>query len=103
MYVDYTSLHGLSAGITANTTTDLKLFVVFFTTQNSRNGVIKRRLFARVLLLCQHRMVKTRMQLLANAASGQVAYRSYAHAVQSIYREGGLFGFYKVCVCVCFW
>jgi Mitochondrial carrier protein len=41
-------------------------------------------------------MVKTRMQLLANAASGQVAYTGYRHAIQSIYKEAGIKGFYKV-------
>jgi Mitochondrial carrier protein len=43
-------------------------------------------------------MVKTRMQLLANAASGQVAYTGYRHAIQSIYKEAGIKGFYKVSV-----
>ncbi|KAG5181671.1 mitochondrial carrier domain-containing protein [Tribonema minus] len=42
-------------------------------------------------------MVKTRMQLLASidAAHGQVAYRGYRHAIQTIYRQEGFRGFYK--------
>lgn len=40
-------------------------------------------------------MVKTRMQLLANTATGQVAYRGYRHAIQTIYKEEGVRGFYK--------
>ncbi|KAG5184479.1 mitochondrial carrier domain-containing protein [Tribonema minus] len=40
-------------------------------------------------------MVKTRMQLLANAAKGQVAYTGYRHAVKSILKEEGVRGFYK--------
>lgn len=35
-------------------------------------------------------MVKTRMQLMADAASGQRAYRGYGDAIARIYREEGV-------------
>ncbi|CAM9907854.1 unnamed protein product [Scytosiphon promiscuus] len=40
-------------------------------------------------------MVKTRMQLLADTATGQVAYGGYRQAIQAIYRDEGARGFYK--------
>ncbi|CAM9450711.1 unnamed protein product [Ectocarpus sp. 4 AP-2014] len=40
-------------------------------------------------------MVKTRMQLLADTATGQVAYGGYREAVGAIYRAEGVKGFYK--------
>jgi len=40
-------------------------------------------------------MVRTRMQLLADAASGQKAYSSYLDAIKTIFREEGIKGFYK--------
>jgi Mitochondrial carrier protein len=49
-------------------------------------------------------MVKTRMQLLANTAKGQVAYTGYRHAIRSILKEEGAKGFYKVshnCMFLC--
>lgn len=40
-------------------------------------------------------MVRTRMQILADKAAGQVAYAGYRDAVQSIWRDEGVGGFYK--------
>ena len=40
-------------------------------------------------------LVKTRMQLLADASAGQRQYTSYTDVIQSIYREEGIGGFYK--------
>ncbi|CAN0471065.1 unnamed protein product, partial [Ectocarpus sp. 12 AP-2014] len=40
-------------------------------------------------------MVKTRMQLLADTATGQVAYGGYKEAIGAIYRDEGVRGFYK--------
>lgn len=40
-------------------------------------------------------MVKTRMQLMADGAVGQMAYTSYRNAITRIYREEGLKGFWK--------
>lgn len=40
-------------------------------------------------------MVRTRMQLLADAASGQRAYSGYLDAIQTIFKEEGIKGFYK--------
>jgi len=40
-------------------------------------------------------MVKTRMQLLADASAGQRMYNGYRDAISTIYREEGIAGFYK--------
>jgi len=40
-------------------------------------------------------MVRTRMQLLADAAAGQKAYSGYLDAIATIFREEGIKGFYK--------
>lgn len=40
-------------------------------------------------------MVKTRMQLIADTATGQVAYGGYKQAVGAIWRDEGVRGFYK--------
>lgn len=40
-------------------------------------------------------MVRTRMQLMADAAVGQRAYNGYGDAISTIFREEGLPGFYK--------
>lgn len=40
-------------------------------------------------------MVKTRMQLLADASAGQRAYNGYRDAISTIYRDEGVAGFYK--------
>lgn len=40
-------------------------------------------------------MVKTRMQLLADGAAGQLAYKGYRDAIARIYKEEGLRGFWK--------
>jgi solute carrier family 25, member 33/36 len=40
-------------------------------------------------------MVRTRMQILADAAAGQVAYKGYGDAISTIFREEGVMGFYK--------
>ena len=40
-------------------------------------------------------MVRTRMQLLADSAMGQVAYSGYWDAIATIFREEGLAGFYR--------
>lgn len=40
-------------------------------------------------------MVKTRMQLLVDQSAGQVAYNGYGGAIQSIFKEEGIAGFYR--------
>ena len=40
-------------------------------------------------------MVRTRMQLLADSAAGQIMYTGYLDAIRTIFREEGLAGFYK--------
>lgn len=40
-------------------------------------------------------MVRTRMQLLADASAGQRTYTGYGDVIKSIYREEGIKGFYK--------
>jgi solute carrier family 25 protein 33/36 len=40
-------------------------------------------------------MVRTRMQLLADASAGQRAYTGYGDVIKSIYRNEGIAGFYK--------
>jgi solute carrier family 25, member 33/36 len=40
-------------------------------------------------------MVRTRMQLLADAAVGQVVYKGYGDVIRTIYREEGIQGFYR--------
>ena len=40
-------------------------------------------------------MVRTRMQILADAAAGQVAYKGYGDAIATIFRDEGVMGFYK--------
>jgi solute carrier family 25, member 33/36 len=40
-------------------------------------------------------MVRTRMQLLADASAGQVAYKGYGDVIRSIFREEGIRGFYR--------
>jgi solute carrier family 25, member 33/36 len=40
-------------------------------------------------------MVRTRMQILADASAGQIAYKGYGDAIATIFREEGMAGFYK--------
>jgi solute carrier family 25 protein 33/36 len=40
-------------------------------------------------------MVRTRMQLLVDAAAGQKAYNGYADAIRTIWKDEGIGGFYK--------